>query len=50
MNAILFIILGIIVVSWLIAWCYEEFRDYCIEDIPDIYSAFYTIYKEDDTV
>ena len=49
MNAILFIILGIIVVSWLIAWCYEEFRDYCIEDIPDIYSAFYTIYKEDDT-
>ena len=49
MNTILFIIIGIIVISWLIALFHEEFRDYCIEDIPGIYSAFYIMYKEDDT-
>ena len=49
MYTALFIIIGIIVVSWLIALCYGEFRDYCIEDIPDTYSTFYTMYKEDDT-
>ena len=49
MNAALLVIIGVIIISWLIAWCDEIFRNDCIEDIPDIYSAFYTMYKEDDT-
>ena len=49
MNTTLLVIIGVIIISWLIAWCDEIFRNDCIEDIPDIYSAFYTMYKEDDT-
>ena len=50
MNTTLLVIIGVIIISWLIAWCDEIFRTDCIEDIPDIYSTFYTMYKEDDTV
>ena len=46
MNTTLLVIIGVIIISWLIAWCDEIFRNDCIEDIPDIYSAFYTMYKE----
>ena len=49
MNTTLLVIIGVIIISWLIAWCDEIFRNDCIEDIPDIYSTFYTMYKEDDT-
>lgn len=49
MNTTLLVIIGVIIISWLIAWCDEIFRTDCIEDIPDIYSTFYTMYKEDDT-
>ena len=45
MNTTLLVIIGVIIISWLIAWCDEIFRNDCIEDIPDIYSAFYTMYK-----
>jgi len=49
MNTTLLVIIGVIIISWLIAWCDEIFRTDCIEDIPDIYSTFYTMYKEDET-
>ena len=49
MNTTLLVIIGVLIISWLIAWCDEIFRNDCIEDIPDIYSTFYTMYKEDDT-
>ena len=36
MNTTLLIIIGIIVVSWLIALCFKDFRDRCVNDLPDI--------------
>ena len=47
--SIILLIIGIIVVSWLIALCFKDFRDKCIDLIPEIFSDFYKMYKEDDT-
>ena len=49
MSVTLLIIIGTIVGSWLIALCFKNFRDDCIEDFPGIFSEFYKMYKEDDT-
>lgn len=43
------LIIGLIVFSWLIALCFKDFRDECIDLIPEIFSDFYKMYKEDDT-
>lgn len=49
MNTTLLVIIGIIIVSWLIALCFKDFRDDCKEYAPELYSDFLTMLKEDDT-
>ena len=49
MNTTLIIIIGIIIVSWLIALCFKDFRDDCKEYAPELYSDLLTMLKEDDT-
>ena len=49
MNTTLIIIIGIIIVSWLIALCFKDFRNDCKEYAPELYSDFLTMLKEDDT-
>ena len=49
MSVTLQIIIGTIVISWLIALCFKDFRDRCTDFIPEVFSDFYEMYKEDDT-
>ena len=49
MNTTLLVIIGIIIVSWLIALCFKDFRDDCKEYAPELYSDLLTMLKEDDT-
>ena len=49
MNTTLLIIIGIIVVSWLIALCFKDFRDRCVNDLPDIFSEPYQMIVEEES-
>lgn len=49
MNTTLIIIIGIIIVSWLIALCFKDFRDDCKEYAPELFTDFLTMIKDDDT-
>ena len=49
MNTTLLLIIGVIIASWLIALCFKDFRDRCTDFIPEVFSDFYEMYKEDDT-
>ena len=48
MNTTLLII-GAVVVSWLITIWIKDFRDRCTDYIPEIFSDFYKMYREDNT-
>ena len=48
MNTTLLII-GAVVVSWLITIWIKDFRDRCTDYIPEIFSDFYIMYREDNT-
>lgn len=47
MNTTLIIIIGIIIVSWLIALCFKDFRYRCVDDLPDIFSEPYQMIVEE---
>lgn len=49
MNTTLLLIIGVIIASWLIALCFKDFRDRCIDYLPEIFSDIYQMYREDDT-
>ena len=49
MNTTLIIIIGIIIVSWLIALCFKDFRYRCVDDLPDIFSEPYQMIVEEES-
>ena len=49
MNTTLLVIIGVIVISWLIALCFKDFRGRCADYVPEMFTDFYQMYKEDDT-
>ena len=46
MNTTLLVIIGVIVISWLIALCFKAFKDESVELIREIFSDYKDTYKE----
>lgn len=49
MSTTLLITIGGIVASWLIALCFKDFRNRCIDHLPEIFTDPYTMYREENT-
>ena len=49
MNTTLLLITAVIIASWLIALCFKDFRGRCADYVPEMFTDFYQMYKEDDT-
>ena len=46
MNTTLLVIIGVIVISWLIAFCFKDFKDESVDLIREIFSDYKDTYKE----